>query len=101
MTKEERSLGLKVLELRAVNGGSAAMTEYHGVTTFPNEEQVLSLAGKWSIDPTRLEASTMPPATGVFGRVPMTWKVKRTERSSPVSLSVVRQGERRALRPVH
>ena len=101
LSKEERSLGLKVLELRAVNGGNAAMTEYAGVTTFPNEEQVLSLAGKWSIDPTRLEASTMSPATGVFGRVPMTWKVKRTERSSLAGLSVVKQGERQALRPVH
>src|SRR5262249_50997359 len=59
-TKEEKTLGLRLFELRGVRGrkGDAGGE----LLLYPTEEHVVRLAGRWSIDPTRLDTVPALPA---------------------------------------
>lgn len=80
-TKDERSLGLKLFELRGVKGrkgdaGGALMLH-------PTEEHVMRLAGRWSIDPVNIEkAPKGNPAVGIIGAAPPGWRLERMRKAA-------------------
>jgi len=80
-TKDERSLGLKLFELRGVKGrkgdaGGALMLH-------PTEEHVMRLAGRWSIDPINIErAPKGEPAVGIIGLAPAGWRQQRLRKAA-------------------
>ncbi len=41
----------------------------------------MQLAGKWSLDPTRLETMMVKPAQGVIGQAPIRWRPERLRRA--------------------
>src|SRR5262245_26165882 len=79
-TKDEKSLGLKLFELRGVRerkgdaGGELIL--------YPTEEHVMRLASRWSIDPTRLDTVPALPATGFIGMAPAAWRPERVRKSA-------------------
>jgi len=74
-SREEKSLGLKLFELRGVRGrrGDAGGE----MILHPTEDHVMRLAMRWSLDPTRLNAASAPPATGVIALAPASWRPER------------------------
>ncbi len=74
-TREEKALGLKLFELRGVRGrrGDAGGE----MILHPTEDHVMRLASRWSLDPTRLNAGSAPPATGFIARPPAAWRPER------------------------
>lgn len=74
-SREEKSLGLKLFELRGVRGrrGDAGGE----MILHPTEDHVMRLALRWSLDPTRLNAASAPPATGVIALAPAAWRPER------------------------
>ena len=79
-SREERSLGLKLFELRGVRerkGDAGGELILH-----PTEEHVLRLASRWSIDPTTLHAGYMPPALGFITTAPQSWRSERTRKAA-------------------
>lgn len=52
LTPEEKALGFKFDE-----------------THFPNEEDVMKIAGKWSLNPLKLEEMNLQPGVGVVGKL--------------------------------
>ena len=80
-TKDERTLGLKLFELRGVKGrkGDAG----GALILHPTEEHVMRLAGRWSIDPINIEkAPKSEPAIGIIGRAPATWRPERIRKAA-------------------
>jgi hypothetical protein len=80
-TKDERSLGLKLFELRGVKGrkGDAG----GALLLHPTEEHVMRLAGRWSIDPVNVEAAPRgEPAVGFIGQIPASWRQERLRRAA-------------------
>ncbi|MDX2158457.1 MAG: hypothetical protein SFW09_18310 [Hyphomicrobiaceae bacterium] len=80
-TREEKALGLSLYEIRGVkcrNGDAQAELVF-----YPTESHVARLAGKWSLDPTRLatSAATTAPASGLLGTVPARWRPERLKRT--------------------
>lgn len=73
-TKEERALGLKQFEARA---GRAKRSDGGELLTYPSEENVMQLAQKWSLDPTRVNEASDTPGLGVVGRTPAAWRPER------------------------
>ena len=64
-TKEEKTLGIKLYEVRGVKKRKG---DAEGeLVLYPTEQHVMQLAGKWSLDPTRLETMMIKPAQGVIG----------------------------------
>lgn len=75
-TREERALGLKLFDFRGVRGrkGDAGGE----IILYPTEEHVLSLAGRWSLDPTLLEGADVPgPGLGYIALAPPAWRPER------------------------
>lgn len=74
-TKDERTLGLKLFELRGVRertgdaGGELIL--------YPTEEHVMRLASRWSLDPTRIDAAPASAATGYICLAPAAWRPER------------------------
>lgn len=54
-TAEERALGIEHSR-RSIEDGAA-----------PREEEVMAIAGRWSLDPSTLEEQTLPPGLGLLG----------------------------------
>lgn len=79
-TKEERSLGLKLFELRGVRGRSGDAGGE--LLLHPTEDHVLRLAHRWSIDPTTLGAAAAPAGTGLVATAPRAWRAERIRRSA-------------------
>lgn len=79
-TKEERALGLKLFDFRGVRGrkGDAGGE----IILYPTEEHVLSLAGRWSLDPTQLDtAEATSPGLGFIALAPVTWRPRRLRKT--------------------
>jgi len=79
-SREERSLGLKLFELRGVRGrkGDAGGE----MILHPTEDHVLRLASSWSIDPTTLHVSHAPAALGYIATAPYRWRTERTRKAA-------------------
>jgi hypothetical protein len=77
-TREERRLGLKLFEMRGVKGrtGDAGGE----LVLHPTEDHVMRLAQAWSLDPTRLDASSAEPALGAVALAPAAWRAERLRR---------------------
>lgn len=79
-TREERGLGLKLFELRGVKerkgdaGGEIILS--------PTEDHVMTLASKWSLDPTKLGPASGPEATGLVAEAPPHWRPERARERS-------------------
>lgn len=84
-TREERALGLKLFELRGVRGrrGDAGGE----MILHPTEDHVMRLALRWSLDPTRLNATSAQPGLGYIALAPAGWRAERT-RQVPRQLSL-------------
>lgn len=78
--KEEKAMGLKLFELRGVRGrrGDAG----NEIILYPTEEQVMYLASKWSIDPTRIGSVASEAALGWIGEAPSRWRSERTRKAA-------------------
>jgi hypothetical protein len=78
-SKEEKLLGIKLYEMRGVRKrkGDAAAE----LVLYPTEQHVMQLAGKWSLDPTRLETIVVSPAQGVVGQASPRWRPERMRRA--------------------
>lgn len=74
-TKEERSLGLKLFELRGVEGrkGDAGGE----LILHPTEDHVMRLAHRWSLDPTTLDTLSGETGAGHLAIAPMSWRAER------------------------
>jgi hypothetical protein len=97
-TREEKTLGQKLFELRGVKGaandpragevGERAPRRGRGrrksgegeVILYPTEDYVMTLAGKWSLNPMRLDGLKTKPTLGFVGRVPQTWRPELAQR---------------------
>lgn len=80
LTPEEKALGLKLFDLRGINGrkGDAG----GAIILYPTEEQVLRVARGWSIDPITLDTLSTIAATGYIARVPSAWRSERLRRAA-------------------
>ncbi|MGI9404291.1 MAG: hypothetical protein ACR2OF_07280 [Hyphomicrobium sp.] len=79
-TKEERSLGLKLFELRGVRGrkGDAGGE----MILHPTEDHVMRLAHRWSLDPTTLSSlQSQQPALGYIAEAPHAWRTERIRKA--------------------
>jgi hypothetical protein len=74
-TKEERGLGLKLFELRGVQGRSGDAGGE--LILHPTEDHVMRLAHRWSTDPTTLDATAAAPALGYVAQAPVAWRSER------------------------
>lgn len=78
-SKEEKALGIKLYEMRGVRKRKG---DAEGeLVLYPTEQHVMQLAGKWSVDPTRLETVMVSPAHGVIGQAPVRWRPERLRRA--------------------
>lgn len=77
-SKEERGLGLKLFELRGVEGreGDAGGE----MILLPTENHVLQLARSWSLDPTTLGPQSASPGLGWLTIAPAGWRSERIRR---------------------
>ncbi len=79
-TRDEKSLGLKLFELRGVRertgdaGGELIL--------YPTEEHVLRLAGRWSLDPTRIDTAPESTASGFICLAPAAWRPERLRKTA-------------------
>lgn len=74
-TTEEKALDLKLFEFRGVKGRKGDVGSE--IVLHPTEDHVLRLAGRWSLDPTRIDKVAAEPALGYIGRAPSRWRVER------------------------
>lgn len=79
-SREERSLGLKLFELRGVRGrkGDAGGE----IILHPTEDHVLRLASRWSIDPTTLSDADASAGLGFIGFAPQGWRAERARKAA-------------------
>jgi hypothetical protein len=77
-TREERGLGLKLFELRGVQGrkGDAGGE----LILHPTEDHVLRLAHRWSLDPTALNTAPAQPGLGYIAVAPAAWRAERVRK---------------------
>ncbi len=79
LSRAERAMGLSLTELRSVGPGGRVARRIEPKMAI-TEDQVLSLAGRWSIDPSRLEGALAEPAVGYVGPAPAAWRPRRKRR---------------------
>ena len=79
-TREERTLGLSLFELRGVRGrrGDAGGE----LLMHPTHEHVMRLAGAWSVNPTLLAQGHAGSGRGYIADVPVAWRSERTRKSA-------------------
>lgn len=79
-TPEERSLGLKLFELRGVKGrkGDAG----GALILHPTEDHVMQLARAWSIDPIKIEEVDAKPQLGFIAQAPASWRPERLRKAA-------------------
>ncbi len=80
-SKDERSLGLRLFDVRGVRGrkGDAGGP----LIIYPTEEHVMRLAGRWSIDPIKIDAAPRAkPALGYIGTAPGRWRAERMRKAA-------------------
>ncbi len=79
-TKEEKATGLKLFELRGVRGrkGDAGAE----IVLYPTEEHIMHLAGKWSLDPTRIDKVVTEAGLGYVGLAPSKWRAERHRKAA-------------------
>ena len=80
LTPEERALGLKLFDLRGIKGrkGDAG----GAIILHPTEQQVLKLAGGWSLDPSLLDTIGGDAASGFIARAPSSWRAERLRKAA-------------------
>jgi hypothetical protein len=80
LSRDERSLGLKLFEVRGVRGrkGDAGGQ----MILHPTESHVLNLAGRWSLDPTRIGAGRGEASAGYVCARPARWRAERLRKSA-------------------
>ncbi|MEZ5852894.1 MAG: hypothetical protein R3D68_19850 [Hyphomicrobiaceae bacterium] len=74
-SKEEKAMGLRFSEPRGRKGGTA-----EDLILPPTEAHVMWLAGKWSLDPTRIDTTLSEPGLGYIGKAPIIWRPERLRR---------------------
>lgn len=79
-TREERGIGLKLFEVRGVQGRSGDAGGQ--IILHPTESHVLTLAGRWSLDPTRLGAGRGEVSAGYMCASPAHWRAERLRKSA-------------------
>lgn len=79
-SKEERAMGLKLIEVRGVRGRKGDTGDE--IVLYPTETHIMQLAQKWSLDPTRLDPKQAEPGLGVIGLAPATWRPERLARAA-------------------
>lgn len=79
-TREERTLGLKLFELRGVRGrkGDAGGE----LLMHPTQEHVMRVAGHWSINPTLLDATEAANGLGAVCHAPSSWRSERLRKTA-------------------
>ena len=79
-TREERTLGLKLFELRGVRGrkGDAGGE----LLMHPTQEHVMRVAGHWSINPTLLDTAEAASGLGAVCLVPANWRTERLRKTA-------------------
>ena len=77
VSKQERALGLKLFDLRGVNGrkGDAGGE----IVLYPTEEHVLRIARGWSVDPSVIEQYDAMPGLGIVAVAPASWRAQRAK----------------------
>ncbi len=80
LTAEERALGLKLFDLRGIKGrkGDAG----GAIILHPTEQQVLQLAGGWSLDPSLFATKDGEPNLGFIARAPSSWRAERLRKAA-------------------
>ncbi len=75
ISKEEKALGLKLFDLRGVNGrkGDAGGE----IILYPTEEHVLHIARGWSVDPSVVDHYDAMPGLGIVAKAPSSWRAER------------------------
>jgi hypothetical protein len=74
-TKEEKALGLKLIDVRGVKGRKGDAGDE--IVLYPTEQHLMQLALKWSLDPTRLGPALGEPALGAVALPPASWRPER------------------------
>lgn len=78
-SKEEKTLGNRLYEVRGVkkrrSDGEGELIMY------PTEQHLMMLAGKWSLDPSRLDVMPPSAALGHVGHAPLRWRPERMRRT--------------------
>lgn len=79
-TREERTLGLKLFELRGVRGrkGDAGGE----LLMHPTQEHVMRLAGHWSVNPTLLDTAEGSTGLGAICHAPASWHSERFRKTA-------------------
>ncbi|MBI2214268.1 MAG: hypothetical protein HYU52_11535 [Acidobacteria bacterium] len=68
-TTEERELGFRFFDERSQDARQDGYWDRTDLS-FPNEESVMLLAGKWSVDPTKLDGREVGDGVGMLATVP-------------------------------
>ncbi len=76
-SKEEKAMGLRFSEPRGRKGVAA-----DELILPPTEAHVMWLAGKWSLDPTRIDGIPGAPGLGYIGKAPIDWRPERLRKAA-------------------
>ncbi len=80
VSREELELGLKILT--APRQRRKNQLQIFEADDYPTELHVMYLAGRWGLDPTKLDAAQCQPGTGSIGYAPVHWAPLRLKRSA-------------------
>lgn len=70
--REEKAIGVKLYELRGIRGRRGRGG--NELVLHPTEAHVMTLASKWSLDPSLIESLNAEPALGHVGLAPRRWR---------------------------
>ena len=79
-TREEKSLGLKLFEVRGVRGRKGDAVG--DLIVYPTESHVIHLAASWSVDPTILDRAKANSAAGYICPAPLAWRPERLRKTA-------------------
>jgi len=65
-TDEEKALGLNFFDASSPEAKQPGYWQRKDLV-YPDEEYVLRIAGKWSVDPSKLNQMGLPPSLGLLG----------------------------------